>query len=131
MTLADITDWVYGLGLTEHVYMSTLPASEKESIGVYSLSRSGDPVIAVGKQSKYGILPVKFLVHWNKYPRQGQVAATSLFNALISARDVSINEDEIKFFKLLVPTPQDVGPSDDGIYEYVIDAICYYSIDPE
>ena len=127
MMLEDVRDYIASLDVAEHVYMGKLPDKEDKSVGVYNSKRQypyrttlGGPSLE-GYSEKY----VTVLVHWNKSPRDTEKAATELFEYLRSMRDVSVNNQTIKFFQPICPV-QDVGTDDAGIYEMVIEGAFIY-----
>lgn len=128
MKLSDIRDFTASLGLADHVYMSKLDAKKGKSIGVYNSKYSHDYKTAIGgpELKSYGSKYVTFLVHWNKSPRETEDAAMRLFEVLEKVREVTINEETIKFVQLLCNEPVDVGTDDAGIYEMVIEAAVVY-----
>lgn len=128
MMLSDIRDYVESLGITESVYMGKLDAKAECSIGVYNSKHQRAYTTAIGghKLKSYGTKYVSFLVHWNKSPRDTEKAAIDLFDAVREAREVTINQKQIKFIQLLVDEPVDVGTDDAGICEMVIEAAVIY-----
>ena len=123
MMLSDVRDYIASLGLADHVYMGKLPDKQDKSIGVYNSKHQHVYGTAIGGPSleSYGTKYVTLLVHWNQSPRDTEKAATALFDAVRTAREVTINEAKIKFIQPLYEI-QDVGTDDAGIYEMVIEA---------
>ena len=107
--------------------MGKLPDKQEKSIGVYNSKHQHAYSTAIGGPAleSYGTKYVTFLVHWNKSPRDTEKAATALFDAVRTAREVTINESKIKFIQPLYEI-QDVGTDDSGIYEMVIEAAVIY-----
>lgn len=127
MTLADVRDYIASLELAEHVYMGKLPDKEDKSVGVYNSKHQYPQHIALGgpAQEGYGQKYVTLLVHWNKSPGDTEKTATELFEVLRRARDITINDETIKFIQPLYEI-QDVGTNDAGICEMVIEAAVIY-----
>lgn len=127
MMLSDVRDYIASLGLADHVYMGKLPDKQDKSIGVYNSKHQHAYGTAIGGPSleSYGTKYVTLLVHWNQSPRDTEKAATALFDAARTAREVTINEAKIKFIQPLYEI-QDVGTDDAGIYEMVIEAAIIY-----
>lgn len=127
MMLEDVRDYIASLDVAEHVYMGKLPDKEDKSVGVYNSKRQYPYRTTLGGPSLegYGEKYVTVLVHWNKSPRDTEKAATELFEYLRSMRDVSVNNQTIKFFQPIYPV-QDVGTDDAGIYEMVIEGAFIY-----
>lgn len=127
MMLSDVRDYIASLELADHVYMGKLPDKQDRSIGVYNSKHEHAYHTAIGGPSleSYGTKYVTLLVHWNKSPRDTEKAATALFEVVRAAREVTINEEKIKFIQPLYEL-QDVGTDDAGIYEMVIEAAVVY-----
>ena len=127
MMLSDVRDYIASLGLADHVYMGKMPDKQEKSIGVYNSKHQHAYSTAIGgpAMESYGTKYVTLLVHWNKSPRDAEKAATALFDAVRTAREVTINESKIKFIQPLYEI-QDVGTDDAGIYEIVIEAAVIY-----
>ena len=127
MTLADIRDYIETLGISDHVYMGKLPDKEDKSVGVYNSKHQHTYHTALGGPALegYGEKYVTLLMHWNKSPRDTEIAAADLFEKLRVARDVNVNNETIKFFQPLYDV-QDVGTDDAGIYEMVIEGVFIY-----
>ena len=127
MMLEDVRDYIASLDVAEHVYMGKLPDKEDKSIGVYNSKHQYPYRTTLGGSSLegYGEKYVTVLVHWNKSPRDTEKAATELFEYLRSMRDVSVNNQTIKFFQPIYPV-QDVGTDDAGLFEMFIDGAFIY-----
>lgn len=127
MTLADVRDYIASLELAEHVYMGKLPDKEDKSVGVYNSKHQYPQHIALGgpTQEGYGQKYVTLLIHWNKSPGDTEKTAIELFEALRQARDVTVNDETIKFIQPLYEI-QNVGTTDAGIYEMVIEMAVIY-----
>ena len=127
MTLADVRDYIAALELAEHVYMGKLPDKEDKSVGVYNSKHQYPQHIALGgpAQEGYGQKYVTLLIHWNKSPGDTEKTAIELFEALRQARDVTVNDETIKFIQPLYEI-QNVGTTDAGIYEMVIEMAVIY-----
>lgn len=128
MMLSDVRDYVESMEISENVYMGKLDAKAECSVGVYNSKHRRDYTTAIGGPAlqSYGTKYVTFLVHWNKSPRDTEKAASDLFNAVIQAREATVNGQVIKFIQPLVSDPVDVGTDDAGIYEMVIEAAVIY-----
>lgn len=126
--LKDVRDYIESLGITEDVYMGKLDSKVDKSIGVYNSKHSHAYQTAIGGSSlkSYGAKYVTFLVHWTESPSETEKVAVRLFKLLEKAREVTINEEKIKFIQLLVDEPVDVGTDNNGIYEMVIEAAVIY-----
>lgn len=127
MMLSDVRDYIAFLNLADHVYMGKLPDKQEKSIGVYNSKHQHAYHTAIGGPAleSYGTKYVTLLVHWNKSPRDTEKAATALFEAVRTAREVTVNDAKIKFIQPLYEI-QDVGTDDAGVYEMVIEAAVIY-----
>ncbi len=127
MMLSDVRDYIASLGISENVYMGKLDTKKEYAIGVYNSKHQYDYKTAIGGPAfeSYGTKYVTLLVHWNKSPRDAEKAAIALFDAVRDAREVTVNNETIKFIQPLYE-PQDVGTDDAGIYEMVIEAAVIY-----
>lgn len=129
VTLSDIRDYVAKLGIVknEHCYIGKLNTKYEESIGCYHLRRSGTPRIPLGgkENATFDVLPVSFLIHWNKNAAQTDHKANELYRILQDLKNVTVNNKQIKFCIMQVPYPQDVGTDETGIFEMVIEAEFY------
>lgn len=129
MILKDIRDLIATFEIAEdaHCYMGKLDNKHDESIGVYHLRRNGSQAIPIGgmENSSYTEYPVSILVHWNRSPTDTEIASKRLYEALEKVKNIQVNEETIKFCKLLVPEPQDVGTDEQSIFEMVIEVLFY------
>ena len=131
VTLSDIRDYVAKLGIVknEYCYMGKLNTKYEESIGCYHLRRGGAPRIPLGgkENAAFDVLPVSFLIHWNKNAAQTDQKANERYWILQDLKNVTVNNKQIKFCIMQVPYPQDVGTDETGIFEMVIEAEFYCS----
>ncbi len=122
--LKEIRDWVASLGIAhdDNVYIGKLDNKKQKSIGVYHRKSTYMPRTALGgcEQSTYDIKPVSLLIHWNKSQRETEKAAFALFEKIKSVTSLTLKDTFVRFIRLMVPEPQDVGTDDEGVYEYVI-----------
>ena len=128
MTLADVSDYIESIGLTEHVYMGKLPDKEEQSIGVYNSKHQYPYHTALGgpSQEGYGKKYITLLIHWNKSQRDTEKVAIALYETVRTARDIETQSEIIKFIQPLYDI-QDVGTDSSGIYEMVIEAAVIYA----
>lgn len=124
LALKDIREWVAGLGIAEndHVYIGKLDNKMPKSMGVYSRATSGQPNTALGglAYTTYAVRPVSLLIHWTRNKAESELAAYELFGKLRNVSSQIIGNTQVRFLRLMVPEPQDVGTDDGGVYEYVI-----------
>lgn len=127
MMLSDVQNYVKSLKLADQVYMGSLPDKQEKSIGVYNSKHQQEYKTALGgpQLASYGTKYVTLLIHWNNSPRESEKAAMAVFEAIETARNVTINEELIKFIQPLYE-PQDVGKDDAGICEWVIEMAVIY-----
>ena len=127
MMLSDIKDYVVSLGLANSVYIGPLPDKPEKTVGVYNSKHQHEYRVAIGgaQLESYGTKYVTLLVHWNKSQRETEKSGRALFEAVRTARGVSVNDETIKFI-LPVYDLEDVGVDDSGVYEMVIEAAVIY-----
>lgn len=128
ITLANVRDWLKSYDIAEHYYIGKLDNKQDKSIGVYSLKRSGSPVIPFGgmSQSTYDVKSISVLVHWNKNAAETEQAAYELFNKLLSETDLKINDKQVYLLRLNFAEPVDIGTDNKGVYERVIEFEIFY-----
>jgi len=128
LTLADIRDYIKSLGVGTNFSIGKIDVNKDESVGIYQRPNYGNANIAVGglETTKTQIKEVSILVHWNKNAKETEAAAQSIFNELLTAENVTINEQPVSYIALRMPEPVDVGTDDNGTYERVIWADFYY-----
>ena len=127
MMLSDVRDYVESIELADHVYMGSLPDKQEKSIGVYNSKHQQEYKTALGGPQlvSYGTKYVTLLIHWNNSPRESEKTAMTAFDAVKAARNVTVNNQLIKFIQPLYE-PQDVGKDDAGICEWVIEMAVIY-----
>lgn len=127
ITLTEIKDWLKTMDVAENYYIGKLDNKKDKSLGVYSRTRSGPPVTALGGLDKnsYDIKAVTLLLHWNNNANETETAALRFWEKLRKITDLSIEGKHIQYLSLLVPEPQNVGTDEKGVYEYVIDIDLY------
>lgn len=128
MMLSDMRDYLESLQIADKVYMGKLDNKQEKSIGVYNSKHTQAYRTAIGgpQLESYGTKYVTILVHWNHSLRDTEKAALELFEALLRANEVTINEETIKFIQPLIDGPVDVDTDDAGIYEMVIELAVIY-----
>ena len=128
ITLANIRDLIASFHIADNHYIGKLDDNKEKSIGVYSLKRTGSPIIALGglENTTYNTKPVSVLIHWNKNADETERTAQHLFDKLLEIKNYQIGDTEIHFIKMNVPDPVDVGTDDKGVYERVIEFEVYY-----
>lgn len=126
--LADIRDWLKGLGVGEHFYIGKLDNKQEKSIGVYQRESYEPARISIGglDATKTLVKKVSVLIHWNKNAKETEEMAQLLYSKLLCRDDVTINDTHIDYIYLAVPEPIDVGTDDKGVYERVIWMDLYY-----
>lgn len=127
MMLSDVRDYIESFGISENVYMGKMDAKKDKSIGVYNSKHERSYKTAIGGDGlkSYDIKNISLLVHWNKSLRDTEQATTKLFDAVRKTREVTVNNETIKFIQPIYEI-QDVGTDDSGIYEMVIEAAVIY-----
>lgn len=123
LTIKDVATYIATLGIvdTQHVYCGKMANKPGQCVGVYNLSRGSfiEPYDA-----SFRVKQVSLLVHWNKATEGTETATQTLYEALKSASNVTVNSKKIKF--ITPKEPVDVGTDNSGVYEMVIEADIYY-----
>ena len=65
------------------------------------------------------------MIHGSRYAVETERMAHKLYQVLRDLENETVNNQTIKFCRMLVPEPQDVGTDDNGIYEMVIETEFY------
>ncbi len=130
MTLAEVRDFVLSLGTHDaaHVYMGKLDAKPDSSVGVYNSKQRYPYSIPIGGEAcrRHRIKNVTLLCHGTRSAQGTETAARALWNAVISARNVAVNEmTTIRFIQPNYDL-QDVGTDEGGVYEYVMELAVVY-----
>lgn len=130
LRLRDVRDLISSFAIAddEHCYCGLLDNKNDKSIGVYPLKSSRANAIPVGglSNSSYEVKGISLLVHWNNSPTSTEDTAYSLFSRLSECKDVTVNEQSIKFIQLPYSEPISVGTDEGGVFEYVIECLIYY-----
>lgn len=117
-----VQEYIKSLGIADNVFIGKMDGKKQKSIGIYGRKTSGNPTIALGglEYTSYDIKPASLLVHWNNNPVESEKAAFEIFEKLRSETSLTMGDTHIRYIRLMVPEPQDVGTDDKGVYEYVI-----------
>ena len=129
LTLVDAAESIAALNIVdrEHIYCGHMADKIECCVGVYHLERNGKSTTVGGRSnSSYCVKPVSILVHWNRSCKDTETAASRLYDALDSIRNVVVNGRHILFTDMRTYAPADVGTDDNGIYEMVIETDFYY-----
>lgn len=130
MTTNDVRDFMAMLGIVPkgNCYSYRLDNKKEKSIGAYPLKRSGAAHIPIGgmDNTSYGVFPASFLIHWTEQSKESEEAAKEIYNTLLQAGDVQVNDYHVKFLQMLVPEAQYVGMDDFEVHEWVIEALLFY-----
>ena len=131
LTIANIRDYIKTIGIGENFYAGKLDNKRDKSIGIYQRPDYSKANIAIGglDTTRTQIKEISILVHWNENSNETEAAAQSIYDALLTATDVTINDQPVKYIALMMPEPVDVGTDDKGVYERVIWADFYYEED--
>ena len=125
VTLADVRDYLKSFSLFQGYYVGRIDVSKKNVLGVYDLRHSArHKTIGSGTQ-KYDVKGVSLLIHGDGNKTNTEKLAIQLYEALESATDARIAGRKVNVIELRYDAPIDVDASDNGVYEYVIEAIFY------
>lgn len=130
--LSEIKDYLKTLNVAEHYSVGKIENSKQKSLGVYSDS-STRRVEAIGRNSSYGTLRIRLLLHWNKSAVETEEAARELFSKIRYIQDLDLTESDssslyvyIEYIEWDYDSPVFVGTDDNGVFEYVISGIVFY-----
>lgn len=123
--LAELKDYFKTLNVAEHYSVGKIDGSKMKSLGVYG-GTSTRRVESIGKNSSYGMMRIRILLHWNKSAVETENAAKNLFDKIRYITDLNLNTAYIEYADWDSDSPVFVGTDSVGIYEYVISGIIYY-----
>lgn len=129
MTLSQVRDWLKTLFCAEHYYIGRLDRKQDKSLGVYSRAATGgeaETAIGGGAATRTRVKQISLLLHWNNNANETEQAALALYDALRAAGSFPMDELMVRYLRLRVPEPVDVGCDDTGVYERVIWMDLYY-----
>lgn len=126
--LEDVKDWIKTIFNAEHYYMGKLDNKQNKSIGIYQRKTNNPSRICIGGEANtsYEVKAISILVHWSNDASETEKAAYKLFDSIKQSKNVTINNVQIPYIKVLNPEPVDVSTDDKGIYERVIELDIYY-----
>lgn len=126
--LENVKDWIKTIFNAEHYYMGKLDNKQNKSIGIYQRKTNNPSRICIGGETNtsYEVKAISILVHWSNDASETEKAAYKLFNSIKQSKNVTINNVQIPYIKVLNPEPVDVSTDDKGIYERVIELDIYY-----
>lgn len=126
MQTKDVRDYIAALAITadENCYSGILPDKPLCSIGAYPLRLPPDAP-AVGLDKSYHLKGASVLVHWNKNMVESESAAFSLYEALKSTTNATVNGYTIKRIEMKTDEPIWVGHDESGIVEFVIECVLW------
>ena len=123
--LAELKDYFKTLNVADYYSVGKIDGSKMKSLGVYG-GTSTRRVESIGKNSSYGMMRIRILLHWNKSAVETENAAKNLFDKIRYITDLDLNTVYIDYADWDSDVPVFVGTDSVGIYEYVISGIIYY-----
>lgn len=132
--LNDVNKWLKTLNTKfDHYYIGFLDKKQDRSLGVYSLKRDNQPVIAIGglENTSYNVKKISLLIHYSNASDTAEEVANALFEDIMNNYPEKIGEHKIQFIGMLTNEAIDVGRDDKGICEYVIEFEIYYRREKE
>lgn len=121
--LADIRDWLRGLGAVEATWsIGRLDAREERRCCVYQRADYGPAQVAIGGRpcTRTLVKRASVLVHWSRNHRETEEAALALEDALRCNPPAEIGGAGVSYVALMLPEPIDLGSDDNGIFERAI-----------
>ena len=130
--LADVRDWLRGLGVIDATWTIGRYEAEKEQRAcVYERPAYSDATVAIGgrEATKTLVKHVQVLVHWNRNHRQTEEAAQALYEALRWNPRPTLGNARVSYLDLMLPEPVDAGSDSNGIFERVLWLDIYFEED--
>lgn len=126
MLLSDVRKYLKALEDYENISVisGAVDSNNEKSIGIFL--RQHEPVVAVGTDSSYNILPVTFLVHWTESTDSCESAANDLLDLFYKKYAFKMNNKDVYFANVLDSTPIDISRDDQNICEMVVRVDFYY-----
>ena len=125
VTLADVRDYLKSFNLFQGYYVGRIDANKKNVLGVYDLRHSARHKTIGNGTQKYDVKGVSLLIHGDGNKTNTEKLAIQLYEALESAENAKIAGRKVNVIELRYDAPIDVDASENGTYEYVIEAIFY------
>ena len=130
MTLAEVRDWLRGLGAVDAAWtIGRVEADKMQRCCVYQRPDYSGAQVALGKATKTLVKHVSVLVHWNRNHRETEAAAQALYDALSLNPPAEIGGARASYIDLQLPEPADLGSDENGIFERTIWLDIYYEED--
>lgn len=129
MGLADVRDWLRGLGAIDATWTIGRYEKEKERRAcVYQRTDYADAMVALGGRDATVTerKRVQVLVHWNRNHRETEEAAQALYDALRWNPRPTIGGAQATYIDLVQNEPIDLGSDQDGIFDRSIWVDIYY-----
>ena len=132
VTLADLRDWLAGLGVPEGASWSIgrFEGSQEMRCCVYQRPSYDGAQVALGGPGATRTLVKRasVLVHWNRNARETEEAAQAIYDAIArhATGNTAIGGDVASYIALELPEPMDLGSDDNGIFERTIWLDAYY-----
>ena len=125
VTLADVRDYLKSFNLFQGYYVGRIDANKNNVLGVYDLRHSARHKTIGNGTQKYDVKGVSLLIHGDGNKTNTEQLAIKLYEALESAENAKIADRKVNVIELRNDSPIDVDVSENGTYEYVIEAIFY------
>ena len=100
-------------------------SKDEECVGVYARGNA-PPVVAIGSQSSYNILPVTLLIHDTENAAYTEHTANTLYGNLEQGLTENIRDIRVIQVQLLDSCPVNIGRDDNNICEMTIRANIIY-----
>lgn len=112
-------------GLKEIIAMSnwscgTIDKNKEQAIGVYDNQRDISKISQFESLQTYTIVPFTLLLRYTQNYVNANKKAYEIYNILKTQKILEIDNKKYNIF-MVYENPQNMGPDDKGIYEFVID----------
>lgn len=107
------------------VFNGAINRNLEYAIGVFS-RRNSQPIISVGTDSSYNILPITILVHWSQDADECERQAQAIYDFLYKKSKFSISNVNVISANVLSSGPIDIARDENNICEMTINVDFYY-----
>lgn len=93
-------------------------SKDESCVGVYARGNTS-PIVAIGSQSSYNVLPVTLLIHWGENSHSCEMLANRLYEGLEHGITTT-NDIRVIHTQLLDSCPVNIGRDDNNTCEMTI-----------
>lgn len=120
MDIEKVKDGLKSIITMENWSCGTIDKNKEQAIGVYDNTRRIEKISQFDNLQTYTIVPFSLLIRYTQNYVSANKKAYEIYNAIKNKKILEIDNKE--YYMILVDeNPQNTGPDDKGIYEFVID----------